>query len=292
MYPKTSAWLLTTLTIMTVSCADSAFRGGGDLTPGKVGEGNGIGTDPNQQHSSGTGSGDIWGQGQNGWIDPNNPLGSVPPYFQDRPTLDTQDQDTNLNLYVPLNVHYEGEYSGDDAQFTFYVARVAPIRDRREVEIIKSVRKQFISNSIPKFCRCGYRNDLMFLWKHVRGRMGALHTYYEGEWLHAHHVSDKGWLSDGLKGVPQGPHTMFFGADTENPAFIGNSTGEGYLRTETYNPNSNWLGNIFGVPDKKNWGNRDDMRLALSCDISQCPSGMQAGTSIEFLHHPSMVPNP
>ena len=223
------------------------------------------------------------------WLNPDDPLGSVPPYLRTRQVV-TQDEQSNAELFVPLNVYYEGQFSGSDAQFTFYVARVSPFRDTREKEMIKSVRKNFIQQSLPKFCKCGQKNDMMFLWKHIKGRMGALHTRFEGEWLVSHHVSSSSWMSKGLKTVPQGKHTVFLGADTENPNFLFDSQGNGYLRTATYAPNSNIFGAFFGFPDKKKWEHRDDMRLALSCDVTQCPDGLGDSTSLELLHHPSMVP--
>lgn len=228
-------------------------------------------------------------QGTQDWLNPEDPVNSVPPYLRDRQLVE-EDSVTTSQLYVPLKVFYEGQYSGDDAKFTFYVARVSPIKDGREKEIIKSQQKAFISNTLPKFCRCGARNDMMFLWKHIKGRMGALHTRFEGEWLVGHQVSSSSWMSKGLRTVPVGPHTVFLGADTENPNFLFNPDGDGYLRTATYAPNSNIFGAFFGFPDSKKWSHRDDMRLALSCDISKCPEGTGDSTSLELLHHPSMVP--
>jgi hypothetical protein len=214
---------------------------------------------------------------------PDDPFGDI---FKDRELeLGQEEGDLDLSLYVPMNIYYDGLYSGDDAKFTFYVARQTPTRDRKEVEIIKSVRKRFISATKDKFCKCGKKNEMWFLWRHVAGRTGMLHTRSEGEWIVGHNVNDPKWIlkSLGLQTVSQGKHTMFLGADTENPDFITNPTGNGYLRTVNYAPNS-----IFG--NSKKWSHRDDMRLALSCDISQCPEELRDTTELELTRHQSMNP--
>jgi hypothetical protein len=212
---------------------------------------------------------------------PDDPFGDI---FKQRDLeLGQEDGELDLSLYVPMKVYYEGKNSGDDAKFTFYVARITPTRDPKEVEIIKSVRKRFISATKDKFCRCGKKNEMYFMWRHVAGRAGALHTRSEGEWLVGHDVGDRKWKTKGLQTVTTGKHTMFLGADTENADWIFNSTGQGFLRTENYAPNS-----IFG--NAKKWDHRDDMRLALSCDISQCPQELRDGTELELTRHPSMNP--
>jgi hypothetical protein len=202
--------------------------------------------------------------------------------FPDR-NIESEQEEISKGLLVPLNIYYDGEYSGSDAQFTFYVARTAPIRDRKEVEVIKSVRKQFINASQPNFCRCGKKTEMYFMWRHIRGRAGALHTRTEGEWMVAKDVSDEDWKSKGLKTVPTGPATWFLGADTENPNFLFDPTGNGFFRTDSYAPNS-----ILG--NSRKWGHRDDMRLALSCDVSACPEELKAGTELELTRHASMNP--
>jgi hypothetical protein len=197
--------------------------------------------------------------------------------------LEEEQSDITSGMMVPLKIYYDGEFSGSDAQFTFYVARVSPMRDRKEVEVIKSVRKQFIEASQPNFCKCGKKNEMYFMWRHVRGRAGALHTRTEGEWMVSHDVSDEKWKSKDLKSVSSGLHTYFLGADTENPNFLFDPTGNGFFRTDSYAPNS-----VFG--NARKWGHRDDMRLAISCDVSQCPEDAKAGTELELIRHTSMNP--
>jgi hypothetical protein len=192
---------------------------------------------------------------------------------------------TQGTIKVPLITYYDGMVSGDDAQFTFYVARRAPIRDRKEVEIIKSVRKRFISATKDNFCQCGEKNEMHFLWRHISGRSGALHTRSQGEWLVGHNVSEPKWMTSGMSTVPTGKHTMFLGADVENPEFVKNPTGQGFLRTEQFSPNSGDNNNI------KSWSTRDDMRLALSCDINRCPTALRETTELELIRHESMNPD-
>lgn len=225
-----------------------------------------------------------------------NPMGgpNQPPYPtgpNDTTNPSTMNPNVNIeNAVAPLKAFYEGNNSGDDAQFTFYLARVKPIRDQREVEIIKSVKQKFVSQLKDQFCKCGETTEVQFMWRHIRGRAGSAHTNFEGEWLISHDVKDKSWKTSELKKVPTGPQTVFLGADTENPTFIGNPDGMGYLRTVNYNPNSNILGKVLGIPDKLLWENRDDMKLALTCEVSQCPESTRATTRLEVLHHPSMDP--
>ena len=108
-----------------------------------------------------------------------------------------------------------------------------------------------------------------------------MHLRNEGEWIVAHNPSDRGWKTKGLKKVPQGRQTIFLGADTENPDFILNPEGRGYLRTVNYAPNS-----IFS--NDHSWDNRDDMKLALSCDIESCPAELRDATEIDLIRDPSM----
>jgi len=185
---------------------------------------------------------------------------------------------------VPLNVYYEGKTSKADALFTFHVRRTSPRVDGDTVEAISSVRREFITRSLPNFCTCGQRNEMEFYWIHTYGRGGALHTNHEGEWLVAHEVSHGPWMTADLKQVPTGLHTLFLGADTQNPAFLNRPEGDGYLRSINFAPNA-----LFG--NQKTWANRSTMRLAFSCAVDRCPAETRNNTTLFFAHHPTMVPN-
>jgi hypothetical protein len=251
----TKTLFLLASTFATISCSDSKFQGGGSAK------------DPEPTPSA----------------TPADNIGEIVTNGFSERGVDENKSEDSTGIFVPLTVSYEGENSGDDAQFTFYVARVAPVQDKQEKEIIKSKRKTFFKNSVPDICKCGSNNEMMFLWRHVRGRAGALHTRTEGEWLVAKDVSTSKWKTKGLKAIPVGPQTIFLGADTENPNFLSDPTGQGYFRTENYAPNS-----ILG--NSKKWENRDDMRLSLTCEVDSCPENLRAGTAIDLKRDASMNP--
>ena len=133
------------------------------------------------------------------------------------------------------------------------------------------------------------------MWKHASGRAGALHSpmydrdnRLQGDWIVSDTPSDE-WYEGNLKGAPKGIGSMFFGADTENPAaFMGaNRLGNGFLRTWHFHPNSL----PFFATKKHRWDSRDDMRIGLTCDIEQCPEDLKYETEMSFRQHFSHSPS-
>ncbi len=201
------------------------FKGGEQKTNG----------DANANNANGAGNPAVNGNDPDGWGGLRQDVAVA---------YGTDDQ----NLYVAADVYYNGDNSGDDALFKFFIQRIVPAPEKVMREMIQA-RGQDKSdqNRLEKVCRCGKKSTLWFFWEHMSGRRGALHSKgydadnrLQGDWIVDHNVSDKRWYKGNLTNAPQGNATLFFGADTENPtAMLGtNSSGQGFLRTWYYHPNS------------------------------------------------------
>lgn len=192
------------------------------------------------------------------------------------------------DLYVPAKIVYNGQDAGDDALFKFFIQRISPAPER-QMRLMAEARGYHESDAktLNKVCRCGQKSTFWFFWEHKSLRRGGLHskTYdadnrLQGDWILDHSVSLNRWRSRDLKDIPEGKASIFLGADTENPsALLGvNKTGNGYLRTWYYHPNS------LSTTEHR-WDSRDDMRIGMTCEVSKCPADLRAATEIDVLHH-------
>lgn len=265
---------------LIVGC-DEEFSGPSDNNKGFTG------TDSHRDSQNldiGVQTGDGNQYSSSGW--PSNPQG--------RQDVEVEYGDDDQSLFVPAQIFYNGDHSGADALFTFYMQRTTPAPMRTMKEVIQAQGEKVSStNTVEKFCRCGQSNEFLFYWAHKNGRKGALHSpvYNQdprlmGDWIIGNHVTGDGakdWYKGNLTGAPQGPASFFFGADTENPtSMMGvNKEGVGFLRTWFYHPNSLAF---FSTKDHV-WHARDDMRIAITCQINQCPAELQQNTSITVRAH-------
>jgi hypothetical protein len=271
-------------TALSFGC-DGTFTGGGNDTGGFSGGDRNDNTNP-VDPASGT----INGPGQS---DANPPF-NIPNETRGDVVVDYGSD--NPELYVPARIYYNGEDSGHDALFTFYIQRLKPAPENKMREIIQAKGHKVSSeNTLERVCRCGKKSQFDFFWRHKHGRSGTLSSAMydrdrtlQGDWIVSDVVSDRDWYEGNLKGAPQGIGSMFFGADTENPtAFLGmNKEGNGFLRTWHFHPNSL----PFFATKEHRWDSRTDMRIALTCEIDRCPEDQRNDTELFFRQHFSHSP--
>jgi len=275
-YSKSS--IVITLLVFMTGCGEVSFLGFGDKKSTGFKGGENATKDPNS-----SGDGLPQEQGQSDFINGGT-----------RTDVEVDWGEDDISLYVPATVYYEGKYSGSDAHFTFFLQRLLPAPERQMREIIQA-RGDNASDTrvIDKACRCGKTTEFNFFWEHKsQQNRGTLTSpvydqdpRLQGDWILAHNGSGSGWSNwykDEVKNATPGNHTMFLGADTENPASSitsANGLGVGYLRTWCYAPNSPW-----GTKEHR-WDSRDDMRIAITCNIDQCPDNTGASTEIKIRQH-------